>query len=213
MESLGVGEVLLRLTVAAVAGLLIGFERERREKTAGLRTLALVSSGSAVLVLGAILVAPAEAVRMAAGIITGVGFLGAGAILRDKGEVIGLTTAATVWIVAGLGISAALGAFALTVSGTVLSLLILAVIGSIDLRPLQHDERTYEVTYAGPEWDEKNATRCLTDTGLEVYLLSIVWSEQGVIAAWRVGGSSEQHQEGIASLRESPSIVSFGVKT
>lgn len=136
MESLGVGEVLLRLTVAAVAGLLIGFERERRERTAGLRTLALVSSGSAILVLGAILVAPAEAVRMAAGIITGVGFLGAGAILQDRGEVIGLTTAATVWIAAGLGISAALGAFALTFSGTVLTLLILAMIGLIDLRPV-----------------------------------------------------------------------------
>lgn len=213
MESLGVGEVLLRLTVAAVAGLLIGFERERREKTAGLRTLALVSSGSAMLVLGAILVAPAEAVRMAAGIVTGVGFLGAGAILQDRGEVIGLTTAATVWIAAGLGISAALGAFALTASGTVLTLLILAVIGSIDLRPMQHDERTYEVTYGEPEWDEAKATQCLADAGLEVSLLNLVWSEQGVITAWRVVGSREQHQKGIASLREAPSVVSFGVKT
>lgn len=174
MDSLGISEIVLRLAVAAVAGLAIGFEREQREAAAGLRTVALVSSGSAILVLSAIFAAPGEAVRMAAGVATGVGFLGAGTILRERGEVIGLTTAATVWVAAAIGIAAALGAYALAALGTALTLLVLAVLRRVDLTKVQQDARTYEVAAGVPDWDETTGATCLIDAGLSVSLLSLL---------------------------------------
>ncbi len=212
MGSLSIGVVLLRLAVATAAGLAIGFERERREKAAGLRTLALVSSGSAILVLGAVAAAPAEAIRMAAGIATGVGFLGAGAIMRDRGAVIGLTTAATVWIAAALGISAALGEFALTAAGAVVTLLLLAVLGMVDLSRVRQDARTYEVTYREPAWEEEAARRCLIDAGLRVSLSSISWSQEGAVVTWHVEGLWEHHERATVALQQSPSVVSFTVR-
>ena len=212
MEPIGVGEAVVRLAVAAVAGIVVGFERERLEKAAGLRTLALVSSGSALFVIAALVVQPGEASRMAAGVATGVGFLGAGAILRDRGEVVGLTTAATVWIAAALGISAATGAYLLTAAGGALTLFVLWVLGLLDLRRLQQDARTYEVVYSGEAWDEVAAARCLADAGLRVALLSITWSARGMKAEWRAVGRRPSHDRGLACLRDSEMVESFRVR-
>jgi putative Mg2+ transporter-C (MgtC) family protein len=112
--------VLLRLTVAAVLGGAIGFERELRERQAGLRTHLLVSVGSALftlvsaygfhefLVSGSGLVRT-DPTRIAAQVVTGVGFLGAGAIIRQGLSVRGLTTAATLWVVAAIGMAVGAG--------------------------------------------------------------------------------------------------------
>lgn len=205
-------EVLLRLAVAVAAGLVIGLERERREKAAGLRTLALVSTGSATFVLAALLVQPQEAIRMSAGIATGVGFLGAGAILRERGEVTGLTTAATVWIAAALGIAAAAGAYVLAVLGTALTLFVLTVLAMVDLTQMQQDARTYEVSYNDASWEELPASQCLKDAGLRVLMLSMSWSESGVVASWRVIGHRKDHARGMACLRKDASVTSFTVR-
>lgn len=212
MELSGTGDLLLRLVVAAAAGVLVGFERERREKAAGLRTLTLVSTGSALFVLSALTFLPGEGVRMSAGIATGVGFLGAGAILRDRGEVLGLTTAATVWIAAALGIAAASGALLLTVVGTAASLLILTVLGMIDFSAMQQDARTYEVAYTGSSWSEAEASRYLAGTGLKVSLLSVSWSAEGVTAVWRAVGRRALHEALSASLVDAPGVSSFTVR-
>lgn len=212
MGSLTPGVVLLRLVVAIVSGLVIGLERERLEKAAGLRTLALVSGGSAIFVLAASEVLPGEAVRMSAGIATGVGFLGAGAILRDRGEVMGLTTAATVWIAAALGISAAYGNFVLTGVGAALTLFVLTVLAMINLGRFQQDVRTYEVVYAQETWDEITAASCLSGAGLRVSLLSVAWSREGVIAEWRALGRHADHERGLACLRDAESVSSFTVR-
>jgi len=213
MDSLGIGDIVLRLAVAAAAGLAIGFEREQREKAAGLRTVALVSSGSAILVLSAILAAPGEAVRMAAGVATGVGFLGAGTILREHGEVTGLTTAATVWVAAAIGIAAALGSYALAAVGTALTLLVLAVLRRVDLRRLRQDARIYELELNAPDWDEKAVEACLSDVGLSVSLLTLSWSEAGATATWRAVGLQVAHDRALTALRDCPTVVSVAVTT
>ena len=93
-----------------VCGTLLGSEREARRKPAGMRTLALICLGSTIFTMCSLLVAPrGDAGRIAAGIVTGIGFLGAGAILRDGGKVVGLTTAATIWVGAAIGVLAGLG--------------------------------------------------------------------------------------------------------
>jgi putative Mg2+ transporter-C (MgtC) family protein len=125
-------EMTLRLCGATIAGMLIGINRDIHNKPIGMRTLGLVGLGSAVVILsGSVyegLHFGQDAVsRVVQGIMTGLGFLGAGAILRgrDQMQVQGLTTAATVWIAAGLGVTAGLGAWFITIAGTLLTLFLL----------------------------------------------------------------------------------------
>ena len=118
-------EFIVRLVLAAVAGGLVGFEREKVHKPAGVRTHMLVSLGSALLVLTTIAVLPEEGGRLVAGIATGVGFLGAGTIFRAKDHVTGLTTAASIWTVAAIGITLGLGEYVLGAAASILVVLIL----------------------------------------------------------------------------------------
>lgn len=116
MDDLTQWDVLIRVLVAGGLGALIGLERERTRRAAGVRTHTLVAVGSALLTASTILymsehggAGAGEAVRIAAGIVTGVGFIGAGTIITSQGRVRGLTTAATVWVTAGIGITAGYG--------------------------------------------------------------------------------------------------------
>lgn len=114
-------------------GAAIGLEREYHGHAAGLRTLTMVSIGSCIFTeLGVALAGPhVDATRIAAQVVTGVGFLGAGAILRDRGDIRGLTTAATVWVVAAIGMAAGFRLFVLASVGALL------VVGALTLlRPL-----------------------------------------------------------------------------
>ncbi|HEX3928183.1 MAG TPA: MgtC/SapB family protein [Gemmatimonadales bacterium] len=127
-------EIVLRLGAATVVGGALGINRELRHKSAGLRTLALVALGAAMAAIVITMVAGGDssaASRALQGVLTGIGFLGAGVILHPSQEptVIGLTTAASVWVVAVLGFACGLGAWAVAAAGTVLVLVVL-VLGS-----------------------------------------------------------------------------------
>ena len=132
MRSLAYGEVFLRLGAAVAAGALIGLDRELRRKPAGLRTLALVSLGSALFVLETISTAGAytdATSRVIQGVVTGVGFLGAGSIIRghDAEPVRGLTTAASIWVAAATGIACGMANWPLVVGACLLGLLVLTI--------------------------------------------------------------------------------------
>lgn len=129
-------DVLLRLVVACALGTSIGFERELREREAGIRTHLLVSLGAALFTLVSaygfhVFLTSGDAqigtdpTRIAAQIVTGIGFLGAGAIIRDGLSVRGLTTAATLWIVAAIGMASGAGYYWPAVAATLLTLLAL----------------------------------------------------------------------------------------
>ena len=120
-------EHLVYLVCAGLAGAVIGWERERSGKPAGLRTNTLIAIGAALFTLVAIDLGgqPADASRIVAQIVTGVGFLGAGAIIQSGGNVHGLTTAATIWTVAGVGMAFGAGRFSIAVTATALVLLTL----------------------------------------------------------------------------------------
>lgn len=107
-------DVLMRLLLAMLASALIGYEREKTKHSAGMRTHMLVGIGATLITLVSMDVFPEDPARVAAGIVTGIGFLGAGTIFRDKNNVRGLTTAASIWAVAGVGL--ALGAGALFIA-------------------------------------------------------------------------------------------------
>jgi putative Mg2+ transporter-C (MgtC) family protein len=130
MPTLDYLEVFLRLGAAVLVGALIGFDREVRDKPAGLRTMALVALGSAVFVVaGASAVSADAASRVIQGVITGVGFLGAGTIIRGRTEqsVRGLTTAASIWLAAAAGVACGLALWPVVVIAGCLGLLILVL--------------------------------------------------------------------------------------
>ncbi len=139
--------ILLRLGIAALLGGLLGLERERSGHAAGIRTHMLVSMGAALFVLVPLQsgVVPTDISRVVQGIVAGVGFLGAGAILKDSSSphVRGLTTAAGIWLTAAIGMAAGLGRETTAVLSTVLALVVLSlepVLGRLAQR-LRHVRR------------------------------------------------------------------------
>lgn len=120
-------DMVLRLVIAALLGGLVGFERELADKPAGLRTLLLVCMGSALFTVASKFgfAEGADAARVAAGIVAGIGFLGAGTILRVKGDVIGITTAATIWAVAAIGLAVGAGLYLVAIVTTAIALVAL----------------------------------------------------------------------------------------
>lgn len=126
-------EALARLALAAIAGALIGLEREEREKPAGVRTFAIVAMGAALFSLIGLMTFGEDdaAARLAAQVVTGVGFLGAGMIIQARGRVLGLTTAAGIWGSAAVGMGIGYGLYLLSIGGTVILLAILRLVGSL----------------------------------------------------------------------------------
>jgi len=123
-------ELIQRLLLAALCGGLLGFERELKQKSAGLRTNMLIAIGSALFTLMSFELADgvgADPTRIAAQIVTGIGFLGAGAIMRTNGGIQGLTTAATIWVNAAVGVAAGGGEYhlAFIATGVTLGVLLL----------------------------------------------------------------------------------------
>jgi putative Mg2+ transporter-C (MgtC) family protein len=121
-------EMVLRLLLATALGAAIGAQREWTGKPTGLRTLSLLSLGSALFTVVSILAFPgADPARIAAGVVTGIGFLGAGAILHKHGGVEGLTSAAAIWVTAGIGVASGAGEYIIAVAITALVLIILFI--------------------------------------------------------------------------------------
>ncbi len=147
-------DIVLRVVVAALLGGLVGFDREAANKPAGVRTHMMVAAGAALFVGVSLLIASGleelgpqaasiDASRMAAGVITGIGFLGAGSIIRRGDGVSGLTTAAGIWTVAAIGTAIAFGYWALGIAATLVVLVIHGFswiaeslrVGSVDTEP------------------------------------------------------------------------------
>ncbi len=113
-------ETIARLLLAVVLGILVGMEREMVHKPAGLRTHALVSLGACLFTVVSIDYFDVDPARIAAGIVTGIGFIGAGSIIAEKGHVHGVTTAASLWCVAAIGLAVGVGAYVLAVVSSAL---------------------------------------------------------------------------------------------
>ena len=123
-------EMVLRLLLAAALGAIVGYQRERAGKIAGLRTHTLICAGAALFTIASIygFGSVADPARVAAGIVAGIGFIGAGAIIRTgEGIVAGLTTAATIWGVASIGLAAGAGLYLVSTVATFLMLIVLLI--------------------------------------------------------------------------------------
>ena len=151
-------EMILRVTLSFLMSGLIGFEREVRRHEAGLRTHILVCVGSTLIMLTSLHVfdiyksqGSVDPTRIAAGVITGIGFLGAGTIIRSETHVRGLTTASTLWVVAALGLSVGCGFYKVSAYVTALVLLVLLFLRRLESEWLKKGEG-----YHGTSRQEEN---------------------------------------------------------
>lgn len=127
--ALSLSDIGQRMLVSLIIGIAIGLEREIQHKSAGLRTSVLICLGSTIFTLSSIGFASmsdkVDASRIAAQIVTGIGFLGAGTIIQTRGSVHGLTTAATIWVMAALGVAVGYGALIMALGGAILAMIVL----------------------------------------------------------------------------------------
>jgi putative Mg2+ transporter-C (MgtC) family protein len=139
--------MIMRLLLTLLLSGLIGLERQVHRRDAGLRTHILVALGSCLIMLTSLYVfdiykdqVALDPVRIAAGVVTGIGFLGAGTILREPDGVKGLTTAASLWVVAGIGLAVGVGFNRVAIYATVLVLIVLHFLRYLE-RPLSKEEK------------------------------------------------------------------------
>jgi putative Mg2+ transporter-C (MgtC) family protein len=150
-------EELTKIGISLLIGSLLGLEREYQNKPAGFRTIALICVGATLFTIVSIRLGEAthSMDRVAANIITGIGFIGAGVIFKNGANVYGLTTAATIWIAAGLGMSVGAGAYALSFVALAVALTILMVFEYFQEQiDAFHQKRVYFITFKGHVLDD-----------------------------------------------------------
>ncbi|MEJ2187742.1 MAG: MgtC/SapB family protein [Gemmatimonadota bacterium] len=172
--------LLARLGLALLLGGVIGLERELSGKPAGLRTNLLICVGAALLTDLSLVVAQrahvganADPARIAAQVVSGIGFLGAGTIIQARGGVMGLTTAATLWVVAAIGMAAGAGAYGEAVGTTAVVMVVLVVLGRVEMKLLPEQTRVLQVSAAAGREVVAQIEEILTDAGLDYDVVDI----------------------------------------
>jgi len=202
---------LVKILLALAAGSLVGLEREFRDKPAGLRTMIFISLGAATFtILSSRLALDKDPTRIMANIVTGIGFLGAGAILRDGMRITGLTTAATIWLTAALGMAIGGGQYIL--AG------ILAVTASIALWffPLIEDvidktreEHSYEVVCPVDLAKIEKLEEKMRVDGLHIRASRHVKQENNMKVSWKVSGRPGDHEKFLHELFADEDVKEF----
>lgn len=189
-------EVLLQLGLALLFGGLIGVEREYRSKVAGFRTITLITLGSTLFTLvSCSLGAGSSTDRIAAQIVTGIGFIGAGVIFKDSFGVSGLTTAASIWIAAALGMAIGFGKYEMATCALFLAIIVLALFEKIqDWIDSIHQVKIYRIVF---HHDDYVTERGLMEAKLKTLKLKFkakrsVRTEREVIFFYNVSGSEAE---------------------
>lgn len=197
-------EDFIRLGVALLIGSIVGAERERHKKAVGLRTLILISVGSAMFTIISIRIGQqigGEPSRIAANIVSGIGFLGAGVILEERGRVVGLTTAATIWLTAALGMAAGAGEYILAVGATTISIIVLILFTRFEeYLNISSETRIYRIT-TKTSWEKYKTLKSM----FKVHHLSIEnhkqeKDEKEMVCTFEVYGPTKNHDKLVQKL-------------
>ena len=201
---------VLKLVLAVIIGGLIGAEREFRDKAAGFRTLIFICAGATLFtLLSQRLAGSSETARIAANIVSGIGFLGAGAILQGKGRVTGLTTASIVWFAAALGMSIGDGQYVLALAATALAMVVLWVFPRVDSWiDRVRDSRTYRIT--SPATSLPAVEALLAQHTTRRRLLYRIRKGKEVMSLWEVRGRPAELEQLTAELMAHPDIRQLG---
>lgn len=194
-------EVILKLVLAIALGGLIGLEREASQKPAGFRTNILVCVGSAMMMTLATLLVQAKGgtpdtlVRMAAGVITGIGFLGAGTILQSRGTIAGLTTASTLWLVAGLGLVIGAGYYVPALIFTALTITTLLLFRKIEDAYLHKSQFHYHLKAKARPYILSSLRKLALHHGVRLERLTMKQEGQSYLLTFSFSASEEKEQE------------------
>lgn len=202
---------ILKILLSVLAGGLIGVEREFRDKAAGFRTLIFICLGACMFtMLSARLALDKDPTRIAANIVTGIGFLGAGVILRDGGRVVGLTTAATIWLTAALGMGIGGGYYLLAGFLALVAMIVLWIFPLFEQWVDNiREERTYEVVC--PVSAEKliHLEEAFSRAGLKVRSHRQVKAGGTMTCTWQTSGRLSAHNRLVQAFYSDPSITEF----
>jgi putative Mg2+ transporter-C (MgtC) family protein len=185
-------ENVIKVCMAVVVGGVIGAEREFQDKAAGFRTIILISVGSALFTIFSMSMDPTSSrTRIAANIVTGIGFLGAGAIVREGGRIGGLTTAATIWLASALGMGIGAGDLYLSMIATGITLLVLLVFPHLEARiDRVRESRMYRIVLNTNEPRKfQKVEKALVACSLKVLDHHQTKTESSVIGTWKTTGT------------------------
>ncbi len=200
-------ELLARLLLAIVVGGAIGAERESRGKPAGFRTMTLICLGSALFTTFSATLTEdfGDPSRIAAQIVTGVGFLGAGAIMRDSTRVSGLTTAATIWITAALGMGIGSGEWGIALTAAAFTVLVLILFPSIErVIDLRRESATYTVTCG--EGEVPRFDSVVSSSGLKLIARTVGRDQSTALLSWTLIGRHDCHERLASALFDDPDV-------
>ncbi len=200
---------LARLVLASILGGIIGLERQLRHRPAGLRTNMFICFGAAMFtVLSRQLAVESDGARIAAQIIPGIGFIGAGSILHARASVQGLTTASTLFVVAGIGMAAGGGLYLTACFATVIILLALVVLGSMEAKfSLKSFSITYEVTSRNVDGMLREVNRILDSEQLTMHSVHIANADPDFRMVFAVEGERDEQNVFSVRLHESTAFA------
>jgi len=200
---------VLLIMLSVLIGLLIGIEREYRNKSAGLRTFILVSFGSCLFTILSLKIGLANPDRLAANIITGIGFLGAGVIFKEDNKVSGITTATTIWAAASLGMCVGAGYIFLAFIGVGLVLMILALLTYLQTYiDNYHKIKDYELQTSS-EADFEHTEQLIRRMGFKAVIVSQRYNKESLNTIWRLTGNVTQHRALVETLRRERQVVAY----
>ncbi|MDJ1480372.1 MgtC/SapB family protein [Cytophagaceae bacterium YF14B1] len=202
-------EDFFKLFIALLAGPLIGAEREYRSKSAGLRTIALICVGATLFTIMSNYLGN-DNERIASNIVVGIGFLGAGIIFREENHVRGLTTSATVWVTAALGMCIGSGYYSIAIVGVVLVLAILFLLVYVQ-KLIGHKQqiRNYRIVFNQGQGSIKHYEKELKRFDLKIKQSKHNRIGNLVTATWTVTGSEKNHKEFSQEIFDNPEIHEF----
>ncbi|MDB5247006.1 MAG: MgtC/SapB transporter [Segetibacter sp.] len=203
-------EDLISIAMSILCGSIIGFEREYNNKSAGFRTVILICLGSTIFTIVSKHGSGSDD-RIAANIITGIGFIGAGVIFKDKLSVLGLTTAAVIWTTAGIGMLTGIGYHALSFSLTIFTIIVLALFGKVEsLIELFHNSKTITITFQDADINHLySVEKALIMKKLKSRRLMMNKSKGKLFVMLKVTGSQKQFVELNEELIKMESIVEY----
>jgi putative Mg2+ transporter-C (MgtC) family protein len=185
-------EDLLKILLAVVIGGVIGMERELHSKAAGLRTITLITLGATLFT---IISSKLGTDRIAANIVSGIGFLGAGVILFAEGRLKGLTTSASIWAAAAVGMAIGQGEYILSFTVTVVVVMVLGLFPQLDhlLDRFGRETRTYEMAYGSSNSKRAELDAFIRKNKLKLRSHKEMKKDGQTISIWEVEGHAKQH--------------------
>lgn len=205
-------EIALRLLLAALWGGIVGAEREYRSKSAGFRTMIMISIGSCFFTIMSLLIGGhGNPDRIAANIVTGIGFLGAGVIFKESNNrVQGITTAATIWSVAAVGMGIGGGYYMESAGASLLILAVLAVLHSWEhMIDRLNQARTYSLECAYAPEALNYFEDIIENSHLKFKLIKQTKNNQCLFLVWEVQGHEQKHRELATILMNDPKVTRF----